>query len=100
MKVHPLLKLAWGVVSVAYKVRTRNENYGDQRACGLIPHEGCQATDGTRLPHTAVNRRDGRELQGGSGCCAIERPVKTLRRNCCQDSYASDPMHLLCEGVL
>ena len=62
VQVHPLVKLAWGVVSVAYKVRTRNENYGDQRVCGLILHEGCQTTSGTRLPHTTANRGDGREL--------------------------------------
>ena len=100
MQVHPLVKLAWGVVSVAYKVRTRNENSSNQRACGLILHEGRQATSGTRLPDTTVNRGDGRELQGGSGCCAIEGPVATLRRNCCQDSDTSHPMLLLCEGVL
>ena len=50
-----MVKLAWGVVLVAYKVRTQIENYGNQRACRLIPYEGCQATDGTGLPHTTVN---------------------------------------------
>ena len=30
IQVHPLVKLAWGVVSVAYKVRTRNENSSNQ----------------------------------------------------------------------
>ena len=79
MQVHPLVKLAWGVVSVAYKARIRNENSSSQRAYGLIPPERCQATSGTRLPDTTVNRGDGRELQGGTGCCAIERPVATLR---------------------
>ena len=100
MKVHPLVKLAWGVVSVAYKVRTQNENYGDQEACGLIPPEGRQATSGTGLSHTTIDRGNGRELQGGSGCCTIGRPVATLRQSYSQDSYTSHPMHLLCEGVL
>ena len=35
IQVHPLVKLAWRVVSVAYKVRAWNKNYGDQRACGV-----------------------------------------------------------------
>ena len=63
MQVHPLVKLGWGVVLVAYKVRTRIENYGDQRACRLIPYEGCQATDETGLPRTTVNRESWKAVQ-------------------------------------
>ena len=58
-QVHPFVKLAWGVVSVAYKVSTRG---GNTPCYGLIPCVGRQATSRSRYPRTTADRRDGREL--------------------------------------